>query len=259
MVKGASRSIGRVVLIYGHNVVVPLAIRIIVVTTAGHNTLRQGIEKPVKDVYLVRPQIGNRATAEVAEPPPVKKLLHVFETVLFQHFLIDGNPRVDFAEWLSRAIPLPVCSSEAAHQLGSLGQIVISVHVAGVTAPLVTDLQKHSCIACRADHGTCLVRCLRHHLFAIHVQSGLQAGVCVASMPKVWCGDDYSVQVQFVFRRNQFFIVEIPLQIGAGSAQGTAALADTVFPDVADCHDMKRRVGNFQHGSGEHFALLAIS
>ena len=77
----------------------------------------------------------------------------------------------------------------------------------------MADLQQLSGLAHRLHHGARAFDGVAHHLFAIDVQPGLQAGVGDGRVPEIRRGDDDRLQILFV--REQVLVIFIGADLDA--------------------------------------------
>ena len=181
--------------------------------------------------------------------------MHVLKAILCEH-------RREHFEFLRptkvlfhRAIPLSLHSSEAAAELGVMKKPVQGEHIPWIAAALMADLQQLSGFAHGLHHRTRTFNRVAHHLFAVNMKTGFEAGVGHRRMPEIGRGDKNRLQILFL--REQIFVILVGANLVAELLQIALAFPAVVVPDVTKGHQPDTL--NIEQGFEEDLALLAIA
>jgi hypothetical protein len=144
----------------------------------------------------------------------------------------------------------------AAQHLGLADDAVDRVHVAGVGAALVADLQKLARLALRQHHGLRLLELVRHLLLAVDVLAGLEAGAGVLGVHPVGRRDDHAVDVLVLFLEH-LAVVFVNGHFVPERFQAAAGHFAAVVPDVA--HGLELHAGDLHGGVGQNLTFRAVT
>ncbi|MGD0744793.1 MAG: hypothetical protein ABSA45_06525 [Verrucomicrobiota bacterium] len=151
------------------------------------------------------------------------------------------------------AVPLRVGGGEPAADFCVAEQPVQGKEVARVAAALVADLQQLSGLPHRLHHRTGAFDGVAHHLFAIDMESRLEAGVGNGCVPEIRRGHDNGLQI--LFPRQQVLIIFVGPHLHTERIQVTLAVSARVWPDVHDGDEPD--AVDFQKRFQQHAALRA--
>ena len=84
-------------------------------------------------------------------------------------------------------------------------QAVQRKEITRIAPALMTDLQQLAGLAHRLHHGARALDRIAHHLFAVHIQAGLEACVGHRRMPEIGRGDNHRLKIFFL--RQQVLVI----------------------------------------------------